>query len=161
MSIDDAARDLGKLLQVLHVDACFVGPSGCSFRHAFDSIDKACQSSDDAICMAYCRPGDTSMLKLDRVRESFGFGVAHGHVVRAVVVSRREKVMPLLRVEIPGFAIARFDMNVARAAHRGQWHSIIIEIAVEMRVGRHSWCRMRLSEEIERSLGLWKQSVPQ
>ena len=39
MSIYDSARDLGKLLQVLHVDACFVGPSGCSLRHAFDSID--------------------------------------------------------------------------------------------------------------------------
>ena len=86
MSIDDAARDLGELLQVLHVDACFVSPSGCSFRHALDSVDKACQSSDDTICMAYCRPSDTSMVELDRVRESLGFGVAHERVVRPIVV---------------------------------------------------------------------------
>ena len=53
MSIDDAAYDSGKLLQVLHVDACFVGPSCCFFRHAFDSMDKFCQGSDDMVSMAY------------------------------------------------------------------------------------------------------------
>ena len=67
MSIDDAARDLGKLLQVFHVDACFVGPSCCSFRQAFDSMDKICQGSDDMISMADSRPSDASVLELDRI----------------------------------------------------------------------------------------------
>ena len=119
MSIDDAARDLGKLLQVLHVDACFVGPSCCSFCHALDSIDETCQSSDDMICMAHRRPSDTSMMELDRVRESLGLGVAHERVVRSIVIPQREEVMPLLGMEVPSFAIARLDMNLARAAHWG------------------------------------------
>ena len=134
MSIDDAARDLGKLLQVLHVDACFVGPSGCSFRHAFDSIDKACQSSDDTICMAYCRSSDASVLELNRIGESLGLCGVNGHVVRSIMIPRREEVMPLLGMEVPGFAIARFDMNVARAAHWGQWHSVVVKISVQVRV---------------------------
>ena len=134
MLIDDAARDLGKLLQVLHVDACFVGPSSCSFCHAFDSIDKACQSSDDKIRMAYCRPSDASVLELDRIRESLGLGGVNERVVRSIVIPRREEVLPLLGMEVPGFTIARFDMNVTQAAHRGQWHSIVVKISVQVRV---------------------------
>ena len=134
MPFHDAARDLGKLLQVLHVDACFVGPSGCSLRHAFDSMDKSCQGSDDMVSMAYCRPSDASMLELDRVRESLGLGCVYERVVRSIVIPRREEVMSLLGMEVPSFEIVRFDMNVARAAHRGQWHSVVVEISVQVRV---------------------------
>ena len=115
----DAACYLGKLFQILHVHACFVGSCGCSFCHAFDCIDEGCQGPNDVICMAYCRPSDASMLELDRVREPLGLGVAHERIVRPIVVSRRKKVMPLLGMEVPSFAIARFDMDLARAAHWG------------------------------------------
>ena len=74
------------------------------------------------------------MLELDGVRVPFGSGGVHVRVVRAIVVPRREEVMPLLGMKVPGFAIARFDMNVARAAHRGQWHSIVVKISVQVRV---------------------------
>ena len=134
MSIQDAARDFGKLLQVLHIHARFVGPGCCPICHAFDSIDESCQSSDDMVGMAYCRPSDASVLELDRVRESLGLGVLYERVVCSIVIPRREEVMPLLGMEVPGFAIARFDMNVARAAHRGQWHSVVVEISVQVRV---------------------------
>ena len=130
MSLYDAARDLGKLLQVLHVDACFGGPSGCSFCHAFDGMDKSCQGSDDMVSMADCWPSDASVLELDRVQESLGLGVLYERVVRSIVIPRREEIMPLLGMEVPGFAIARFDMNVARAAHWGQWHSVVVKISV-------------------------------
>ena len=131
----DAACYLGKLLQVFHVYACFVGPRGCPFCHAFDSVDKSCQSSNDMIRMAYCRPSDAPVLEFDRVREPLGLGGAHERVVRSIVVSRREKVMPLLGMEFPSFAIARFDMYLARAAHWGQRHSVVVEVAVQVRVG--------------------------
>ena len=135
MSIQDAARDLGKLLQVLHIHARFVGSRGCTLRHAFDSIDKSCQSSDNMVGMAYCRPSNAPVLELDRVRESLGLGGLYERVVRPIVIPRREEVMPLLGMEVPSFAIARFDMNVARAAHWGHWHFVVVKIVVQVRVG--------------------------
>ena len=111
--------------------------------------------------MTDCRPSDASVLELDRVRESLGLGVLDERVVRSIVIPRREEVMPLLGMEVPGFAIARFDMNVARAAHRDQWYSVVVKISVQVRVSRHSWCRVRLPEQIERGFGLRQQSVPQ
>ena len=131
----DAACYLGELFEILHVHACFVGSRGCSLRHTFDGIDKSCQSPDDVICMAYFRPSDASMLELDRVREPFGLGAAHERIVRPIMVSRREQIMPLLGMEFPSFAIARFDMYLARAAHWGQRHSVVVEVAVHVRVG--------------------------
>ena len=75
------------------------------------------------------------MLELDRGQKPLGLGVAYERVVCLVVVSRRKKVMSLLRMEAPCFAVVRFDMNLARAAHWSQWHSIVIEIAVQMGIG--------------------------
>ena len=85
--------------------------------------------------MAYCRPSDASMLELDRVREPLGLGAAHERIVRPIMVSRREQVMPLLGMEVPSFSIARFDMHLARAAHWGQWHFVVVKIAAQVRVG--------------------------
>ena len=85
--------------------------------------------------MADCGTSDAFVLKLDCVRQAFGFGVPHKIVVCSVMVSRREQVVPFLRMEIPSFSIIWFYMHLARAAHWGQWHSVIIEIAIEMRIG--------------------------
>ena len=37
-------------------------------------------------------------------------------------------------MEIPYVAIVRLDMNVARAAHWGQWHSVVIKVAIHVRI---------------------------
>ena len=62
------------------------------------------------IYMTYCQPSDCSGLKLDCIQEPLGPGIAHGHIVRSIVVSRREEAVPLLQMEIPSLAITQFYM---------------------------------------------------
>ena len=52
-------------------------------------------------------------------------------------------------------------MHLARAAHWGHRHPVIIKITIEMRVGWYSWCCVWLLQQIEWDFGLWEQSVPQ
>ena len=123
------------MLQVLHVYAVLLGACGCSFRHTFDRIHKCAEGVDDTVRMADCRTSDPFVLELDCVRQAFCLGVPHKVVVGSVMVTRREQIVTFLGLEIPSFSIIWFYMHLARAAHWGQRHPVIIEVAIEMRVG--------------------------
>jgi hypothetical protein len=119
-----------------------------------------CQRLHQLVAWGERRIGDVLVLEMDGVTEAFSFGALDVAVVNSVVVCGCVEVPTINTVGGPSAALVSFFMNLDFAAHRSQWHLVIVERATQVSVGRHCRCGVGLSEKVEGNLGLWEQAVP-
>lgn len=94
------------------------------------------------------------MLKLHGVAEPFTVSCLDVTFVRSVVFGRCVKVPSIHGVESPSPSSIGLLVDLDITSHGGERHFIIIEGAIEMRIGGNCWSGVGLSQEVNSDLSL-------
>jgi hypothetical protein len=105
--------------------------------------------------------GDESREPSEGVSCAFAGCLLYPDGVAAIMVHSRSDVPTVDSMGSPRGANGRFLVAHHASSWRGKWHSVEVEGAMNLGVGRELGIDPRTSEEIERDEGLGEKTVPQ
>jgi hypothetical protein len=124
-----------------------------------DGIGDGDKAVDNGVGWCDGREGEVVMMEVNSVGVAEGLCFGIDDAMAVVMLQEDANVESVRAVEVPGVASGWLVGGDDRAAKWEERGGIVVEGAIEVFPGRHTWCDGGLAEEVECQLCLWKEQV--
>jgi hypothetical protein len=132
----------------------------CGGRSIGDGVGDGIKAADNGVGWCDGRDGEVVMMEVNSVRDGEGLGFGIDDAVTAVMLQIETNVESVRVAEVPGAASGWLIVGDDRVAKWEKRGGIVVEGAIKVFPGGHTWCDKGLAEEVECQLCLWKEQVP-
>jgi hypothetical protein len=132
----------------------------CSGGSIGDGVGDGVKAVDNGVGWCNGRDGEDVMTEVDNLGDAEGLGFGINDAMAAVMLQGDTNVESVRAAEVPGVVSGWLIVGDDRASEWEERGGIVVEAAIEVFSGRHTWCDGGLAEEVECQLCLWKEQVP-